>query len=111
MRTYFNPVHGQKGVFGGDRPEFLTREELIGYAAESAIGESYGIADSFNSFLEWIGEVDFCYADLTMRELELVDEIVFTCDWCGWSYSADEKHYNNNGDVCCADCAEDEVED
>ena len=107
MRTYFNPVHGQKGVFGGEFPEFLTKEELIAYAAESAIGESYGIEDSFDSFLGWIGDVDFYYADLTTEELGIVDDIVFTCDGCGWSYPADERRVYN-GSAYCADCAGDE---
>lgn len=113
MKKYFNPVHGKEGVFGGERPEFLTREEVIAYASESAIGESYGIEDSIDSFLDWLsasGEIDFRFQDLSIKELGIVDDIVFCCDGCGWNCKTGEKN-DEPGNALCSDCAEEHEED
>ena len=61
-----------------------------------------GSIQDFRFFLEE-GE------DLSIEDLEYLDELVFECNTCGWNYSTDDMEISNTTDeLICWRCYEDE---
>jgi hypothetical protein len=114
-KTYKNPVAGRQGVFCGNMPEQLTRRQLIELASEGAVGTCQSLCNAIDSFLLWIEQeggdkVDFRFDDLTMDELKILDDIVFTCSACGWNYEISEREEHED-EAVCRDCYETLCED
>jgi hypothetical protein len=55
-------------------------------------------------------DLGFKYNDLTMEQLEEIDNHLFQCDHCGWWYEISEQSDLETDDNMCKDC-EDEMRD
>ena len=85
------------------------RDELILRAAESAVGRGdVGLISALDSDLEY-HNADFDSDSFSLREWEIVDDIVRACDACGWLMSVDECMNDSQMGVVCDDCAEEEA--
>lgn len=63
---------------------------------------------SCKSFDEGCADLGFSADELSMEELEVLDEQIFCCDACGWWEETCDKN-DLGGDALCSDCLDDEV--
>ncbi len=67
-----------------------------------------GVCQSIEEIVEELG---YDYNKLSINELHEIDSAVFNCDVCGWTQPTENLADNEDFDLICQDCNEEEDED
>jgi hypothetical protein len=77
------------------------REATIKRLAQDLIGSSGTGFSSIEEYMEEEGEIE----NMTIAELQMVDDIVFECTTCNWWCGEDEKEEDEaSGQWVCTEC-------
>lgn len=80
-------------------------DEMISDFAHEAIGLSSAMYEIFDSMYPG---ADF--DALSTRQLSIIDDIAFTCAYCGWIYDLGEESGYDEDERICINCADEAAE-